>query len=250
MRGSPPANARDGERVALVTGASRGLGRTIADQLASPGMVLLLTARNGPELRVVAEELTRRGAEVHCLAGDLRDAGHLHRLGKEIDRLGRLDLLINNASELGPSPLLPLTELPLAALRDILEVNLIAPLALVQASRPWLTFAHGLIVNITSDAALGAYPGWGGYGASKAALELLSQTLAKELRAEGVSVVSVDPGDLRTRMHQAAFPLEDISDRPLPEVTIPFWAWLFAQAPPGVSGGRFRAQAEEWELAA
>jgi NAD(P)-dependent dehydrogenase (short-subunit alcohol dehydrogenase family) len=245
-----PAMLRGGKRVALVTGASRGLGRTIAGQLASPGTVLLLTARNGPELQAAAEELTRKGAEVNPVAGDLQDASHLRRLGKEIERLGRLDLLVNNASELGPSPLLPLTDLPVTALRDILEVNLIAPLALVQANRAWLALAHGLVVNITSDAAVGAYPGWGGYGASKAALELLSLTLAKELRSDGVSVVSVDPGDLRTRMHQAAFPSEDISDRPLPEVTIPFWAWLFAQEPPGVSGGRFRAQAEEWELAA
>ena len=106
------------------------------------------------------------------------------------------------------------------------------------------------MINISSDAAVGGYPGWGGYGSSKAALDLLSLTLANELRGEGVGVVSVDPGDMRTSMHQDAFPGEDITDRPLPEVTIPFWAWLLGQEPLAVSGGRYGAQNELWEAAA
>ncbi|MCI4363454.1 MAG: SDR family oxidoreductase [Thermoplasmata archaeon] len=248
MKARRPAGKASAARVALVTGASRGLGRTIAAHLAVPGTELVVTARHRGELEVVAKELRKLGAEVLPLAGDLRSAAHRARLVSEIARRGRLDLLVNNASELGPSPLLRLADLPLPRLRDILEVNLLAPLGLLQAARPWLANARGLVVNISSDAALGAYPGWGGYGASKAALDLLSRTLAKELGSDGIAVVSVDPGDLRTQMHQAAFPGEDISDRPLPEVTLPFWAWLFAQEPPRISGGRFRAQSEEWEL--
>jgi NAD(P)-dependent dehydrogenase (short-subunit alcohol dehydrogenase family) len=162
---------------------------------------------------------------------------------------GRLDLLVNNASALGPLPMPALSDYPLDALREVLEVNTIAPLALAQALRPWLVKAGGLIVNVTSDAAVGGYEGWGGYGASKAALELLSLTLANELRDAGVYAVVVDPGDMRTQMHQDAFPGEDISDRPLPEVTLPFWAWLLGQAPGAISGRRFQAQAERWEAA-
>jgi NAD(P)-dependent dehydrogenase (short-subunit alcohol dehydrogenase family) len=132
----------------------------------------------------------------------------------------------------------------------VLEANLVAPVALVGALLPLLERGRGLVVNVSSDAATGGYPGWGGYGASKAALDLASLTLAGELRPRRVGVVSVDPGDMRTRMHQAAFPGEDISDRPLPEATVPFWAWLLGQDPLAVSGGRFRAQADRWESAA
>ena len=127
----------------------------------------------------------------------------------------------------------------------VFPVNAGAPIALIQLAVPLLAERRGLIVNITSDAATGAYPGWGPYGASKAALELLTRTLATELRDRGVSAVIVDPGDMRTRMHQEAFPGEDISDRPLPEVTVPFWNWLFDQKPADISGERFAAQAED-----
>ncbi|MCI4345269.1 MAG: SDR family oxidoreductase [Thermoplasmata archaeon] len=245
------SRSKDGpRRVVVVTGASRGLGRAIAGHLAIPGTVLMVTARHRAGLAAAAHQFENLGAEVVPIVGDLREAPHRNRIAAAVAKWGRLDLLVNNASELGPSPLPALAQLPLPAFRDILEVNLVAPLALLQATRPWLAKARGLVVNITSDAAVSAYPGWGGYGASKAALELVSTTLAKELRAEGIAVLSVDPGDLRTKMHQAAFPGEDISDRPLPEVTVPFWAWLFSQKPVRVSGGRFRAQAEEWELVA
>jgi NAD(P)-dependent dehydrogenase (short-subunit alcohol dehydrogenase family) len=127
----------------------------------------------------------------------------------------------------------------------LFPVNVGAPMVLTQLAVPLLAERRGLIVNITSDAATAAYPGWGPYGATKAALELLTRTLAAELRDLGVSAVLVDPGDLRTRMHQEAFPGEDISDRPLPEVTEPFWHWLFDQAPLDVSGLRFAAQQED-----
>ena len=132
----------------------------------------------------------------------------------------------------------------------VFEVNTLAPLALIRETLPLLIRSQGLVVNISSDAAVGGYPGWGVYGASKAALDLVSKTLAAELRDRGVSVVSVDPGDMRTKMHQDAYPGQDISDRPLPEVTLPFWAWLLSQPPMKVSGMRYQAQAPVWEVPA
>ena len=143
-----------------------------------------------------------------------------------------------------------LAEYPLEALERVLEVNLIAPLGLVQAALPLLRRSAGLVINISSDAAIGGYPGWGAYGASKAALDLASLTLAGELQDDEVAVVSVDPGDMRTQMHQDAFAGEDISDRPLPEVTLPFWAWLLGQPHALVTGRRFQAQSDRWEVAA
>jgi NAD(P)-dependent dehydrogenase (short-subunit alcohol dehydrogenase family) len=143
-----------------------------------------------------------------------------------------------------------LAHFPLDGLRQVLEVNTIAPLALVQEMLPFLAASGGLVVNISSDAAGGGYEHWGGYGASKAALDLISTTLANELRDQEVGVVSVDPGDMRTDMHQDAFPGEDISDRPLPEETLPFWAWLFGQEPRSISGQRFQAQADLWQVRA
>src|SRR5437667_224332 len=134
-------------------------------------------------------------------------------------------------------------------LRDF-DVNTLAPLALVREALPLLTRARGLVVNITSDAAVGGYPGWGVYGASKAALELVSKTLAAELKDRDVAVVAVDPGDMRTRMHQDAYLGQEISDRPLPDVTLPFWAWLLSQLPMKVSGMRYQAQAAVWDVAA
>ena len=157
--------------------------------------------------------------------------------------LGGLDVLVNNASELGAIG--PLMDFDVQRFGRVFPVNAGAPIALIQVAAPLLAERRGLIVNITSDAAQGAYAGWGPYGASKAALELLTRTLAVELRDRGVSAVIVDPGDMRTRMHQEAFPGEDISDRPLPEVTAPFWHWLFDQAPDDISGERFAAQAKD-----
>ncbi|MBI5928949.1 MAG: SDR family NAD(P)-dependent oxidoreductase [Chloroflexi bacterium] len=236
-------------RVALITGASRGLGVTLATCLAGQDYDLILTARGGEALAETAEQLRQYGTTIIPIAGDVAEPAHHRRLLETIQSLGRLDVLVNNASELGPSPLPSLADYPLTALRHVLEINVIAPLALTQMALPLLKANHGLIVNISSDAALGGYQGWGGYGASKAALDLLSRTLAHELEEAGVGVVSVDPGDMRTTMHQQAFPGEDISDRPEPNVTLPFWMWLFGQKVTDISGQRFQAQAEQWEVA-
>ena len=236
--------------VAVITGASRGLGEALARFLAREGWRLLLTARGAERLDAVARELSAGGAEVATVAGDVADPGVRSRVRSRVDRLGRLDLLVNNASELGPSPRVELAELPGPDLARIFEVNVAAPLAWVQELLPALAASGGLVVNISSDAAVGAYPGWGGYGASKAALDLLTRTLAVELRPRGVAAVAVDPGDLRTAMHQAAYPGEDISDRPLPDVTLPFWTWLLGRGPLAVTGARFRAQADRWEVPA
>ena len=235
------------ERVALITGASRGLGATLASFLAARGDRLIITGRDGERLQAFARQL---GGKVTAVAGDVNDADHRRTLLRVAREHGRLNLLVNNASTLGPSPLVPLAQLSQEQVADIFATNVSAPLALIQLLTPLLERSCGLIVNVSSDAARGGYAGWGGYGASKAALDLISLTLAGELRAQNIGVVSVDPGDLRTDMHQAAFPNEDISDRPLPEVTIPFWAWLLAQDPRIVTGRRFSAQAEQWEVAA
>lgn len=238
------------KRVAMITGGSRGLGFTLAAFLGRQGYDLILTARDATKLASAAEVIRTGGAQVIALAGDVTDAEHRQRLVAAAEELGRLDLLVNNASTLGATPLPPLAEYPLDGLAAVFDVNVVAPLGLIQAALPLLERDRGTIVNVSSDAALGGYPGWGGYGASKAALDLVSRTLATELAGKGIAVVSVDPGDLRTRMHQAAFPGEDISDRPLPEVTLPFWAWLLGQEAAAVSGRRYQAQATVWEAAA
>jgi NAD(P)-dependent dehydrogenase (short-subunit alcohol dehydrogenase family) len=237
-------------RVAVITGASRGLGFALAEFLARQGWTLILTARHESPLREAAKRLETTGARVLALPGDVSHVRDRNRIVAGVRRVGRLDLLVNNASELGASPLPALTEYPLDVLRRVFEINVVAPVALVRSCLPFLKSSGGLVVNITSDAARGGYPGWGGYGSSKAALELVSKTMANELRDAGVGVVAVDPGDLRTQMHQDAFPGQDISDRPLPEVTLPFWAWLQGQDPLRVTGQRFEAQAAIWEVPA
>ncbi len=236
-------------KTALVTGASKGLGEVIATYLARDGYDLVLTARGSEELESVTRRLSRNGVRVVAVPGDVADSDHRARLIETVRELGGLDLLVNNASDLGPSPMPALSEYPVEALEQVFRVNVVAPIALAQEALSLLSARRGLIVNITSDAAVGAYENWGGYGASKAALELASRTMAAELKDAGVGVVVVDPGDMRTDMHQAAFPGEDISDRPTPDVTTPFWAWLFAADPQTVNGQRFQAQGERWELA-
>jgi NAD(P)-dependent dehydrogenase (short-subunit alcohol dehydrogenase family) len=241
---------RPTERVALITGASRGLGNTVAEFLARQRWTLILTARHEGPLLEAVKRLQATGASITAVPGDVTQEPHRRDLVAAARPIGRLDLLINNASELGASPFPSLVEYPLEVLRHVHEVNVVAPLALIHECLPILKASRGLVVNITSDAARGGYPGWGGYGSSKAALELVSKTLANELRDAGVGVVSVDPGDLRTQMHQDAFPGQDISDRPLPEVTLPFWAWLEGQDPMRVTGQRFEAQGTVWEVPA
>ncbi len=235
------------KKTAVVTGGSKGLGRTIATFLARAGYEVVITGRDEARLVSTARDLRSEGGRIVPIAGDVTDERHRAAVAEAVGE--GLDILVNNASELGPSPMPSLASYDVRDLRRVFEVNVIAPVAIVQALLPALRARHGLVVNITSDAAVGAYPGWGGYGASKAAIDLISRTLAAECADGAVRVVAVDPGDLRTDMHQAAFPGEDISDRPLPDVTIPFWAWLFATDDPRINGGRFQAQAEAWGVA-
>lgn len=240
------ANQHEARRVAVVTGASRGLGEVIAGVLVDRGYDLVIGARDGRPLARAAESLAGRASRrstVVPIAGDVTDAAVRERLVRAARELGGLNVLVNNASELGPIG--PLMDFDVTRFGRVFPVNAGAPVALIQLAVPLLAERRGLIVNVTSDAAHGAYPGWGPYGASKAALELLTRTLATELSDLGVSAVLVDPGDMRTRMHQEAFPQDDISDRPLPSVTIPFWTWLFDQHPETVRGERFAAQQQD-----
>jgi NAD(P)-dependent dehydrogenase (short-subunit alcohol dehydrogenase family) len=200
---------------AIITGASRGLGLALARALADRGYRLVIDARGAPELQRVATELEAI-THVRALPGDVADDWHR---GALIDAAGeRVDLLVNNASTLGPSPQPELAAYPLETLRHVYDVNVIAPLALAQLALPLMP-EGGCIVNVTSDAAVEAYEGWGGYGSAKAALDQLTAILAAE--QPSVRVYTVDPGDMRTQMHQEAFPGEDISDRPPPEDSVP-----------------------------
>jgi NAD(P)-dependent dehydrogenase (short-subunit alcohol dehydrogenase family) len=174
-----------------------------------------------------------------AVRGDVSDVAHRDVLTTTVERLGRLDLLVNNASDLGPSPLPSLADYPVDALRQVYETDVVAPLVLTQLLLPYLRAAGGTVLNISSDAAVEPYPGWGGYGSAKAALDQLSRVLGAE--EPDVRVYAVDPGDMRTDMHQAAFPGEDISDRPEPEVVVPALLRLLDERPPS---GRYRAA--EW----
>jgi NAD(P)-dependent dehydrogenase (short-subunit alcohol dehydrogenase family) len=176
------------------------------------------------------------GRTVVGIAGDVADPAHRGQLVEAAAKLGRLDLVVNNASTLGPSPQPLLADYPLAEFEHVLAVNVVAPLALLQATLPLLRINRGFVIDVTSDAGVEGYSGWGGYGSSKAALEQLSNVLAAE--EPDVRVYWFDPGDMRTEMHQAAFPGEDISDRPLPETVVPALRRLLETAPPS---GRFRA---------
>ena len=233
----------ESKQVALITGASRGLGLVIARVLAERRYALVINARGRDALDQAAAALSLVSPRVVSVAGDITDAAVRLQLIDAARGLGGLDLLVNNASELGGVG--PLVNFDVPRFGRLFPVNVGAPMVLTQLALPLLAERRRLIVNVTSDAAVGAYPGWGPYGATKAALELLTRTLATELRDAGVSALLVDPGDMRTRMHQDAFPSEDISDRPLPEVTIPFWNWLFDQDPETVRGQRFAAQQED-----
>ncbi len=216
---SPRAAAppRDGSaRTALITGASRGLGLALARALAPRGWTLILDARGAEDLDAVRADLSAR-TRVMALAGDITDPRHRRALADAARDSGGLDLLVNNASTLGPSPLPPLLDYPLDGLIAAYGTNVVAPLALLQAVRGLLA-PDARVLNISSDAAVEAYAGWGGYGSSKAALDHLSRVLAVENPA--LRVYAVDPGDMRTRMHQDAFPGEDIGDRPLPEASV------------------------------
>jgi NAD(P)-dependent dehydrogenase (short-subunit alcohol dehydrogenase family) len=221
--------------VALITGASAGLGLALAHGLADRGWALIIDARGADALKDAADALAGR-TDVVPLAGDVTDAEHRADLVDAVGEFGRLDLLVNNASYLGTSPLRPLVATDLDDLRRVYEVDVVAPVALTQALIPELTAAAGIVVNISSDAAVEAYEGWGGYGSAKAALDHASRVLAAE--HPEIVVYAVDPGDLRTAMHQAAFPGEDISDRPEPATVVPAFLRLLDARP---ASGRYRA---------
>ena len=220
----------DDPRVALVTGGSAGLGVALARALDARGWQVVTDARDGDRLR---EAYT--GTTVRSVAGDVTDPRHRQTLVETIRTLGRLDLLVHNASALGPSPLVPITELGADRFAQLWATNVEAPRALTSALLPLLVDSAGAVLSISSDAAVEHYEGWGGYGATKAALDHVTLTLAAET---GLTAWAVDPGDMRTAMHQAAYPDEDISDRPLPETVVPHLLVLLDQRP---ASGRYRA---------
>ena len=221
---------------AIVTGASMGFGRAFAEELARDGWDLVIDARHRDPLEAAAADLRRHGGRVVAITGDVTEPEHRRALVEAATSLGDLRLLVNNASTLGPTPLPRLADHPLDALTAVYVTNVVAPLALVQLALPALTEAGGTVVDITSDAAVEGYEGWGGYGSSKAALEQLGNVLAAE--HPDLRVYSFDPGDMRTQMHQDAFPGEDISDRPEPAEVAPVLRRLVAESPPS---GRYRA---------
>jgi NAD(P)-dependent dehydrogenase (short-subunit alcohol dehydrogenase family) len=226
--------------VAIVTGASRGLGEALATGLARAGWSVVIDGRDRATLDAAAARIrttAEPGAGVVTVPGDITDPEHRHALTAAAFELGGLDLVVNNAGTLGASPLPSLADYPLDELRVAFEVNVISPLGLVQDALPLLLDApHPRVLNVTSDAAVEAYEGWGGYGSGKAAVEQLGAVLAAEFPA--LTVWSVDPGDLRTAMHQAAFPGEDISDRPEPATVVPAFLALIGSDRPS---GRYRA---------
>jgi NAD(P)-dependent dehydrogenase (short-subunit alcohol dehydrogenase family) len=230
-------------RTALITGASRGLGLALARQLAAEGWQLIIDARGAEALEAACIALAKQ-TRVIAIPGDVTDANHRQALAEAARELGGLDALVNNASILGPSPQPVLLDYPLEVLEQVYCTNAIAPLALVQTLQDELK-PGACVINITSDAGVEAYEGWGGYGSSKAALEQLSNILAAE--NPSLRVYWVDPGDMRTQMHQEAFPGEDISDRPLPEESVPGLIVLLTGTRPG---GRYSARALSKELEA
>lgn len=222
-------------KTALITGASRGLGLALARALAAESWNLIIDARGAEALSQVEAELCNQ-TQVWALPGDVSDPDHRRWLASAAARAGGLDLVVNNASILGPSPQPELLDYPLDVLQQVFTINVVAPLGVLQGARAHLK-ARATIINITSDAGVEAYPGWGGYGASKAALEQLSAVLAQE--NPGLRVYWVDPGDMHTQMHQEAFPNEDISDRPDPFESIP---GLMALINGNFASGRYQAR--------
>jgi NAD(P)-dependent dehydrogenase (short-subunit alcohol dehydrogenase family) len=218
----------------VITGASQGLGRALAHELAGRGWALVLDARHEAALAEAVRELP--GGPHPAIAGDVADPAHRRDLAGVAAELGGARALVNNASTLGASPLPPLAELDPATYRRILEVNLVAPVALTAVLLPQLRRHDGVVVNLSSDASVEAYETWGGYGSSKAALDHATRVLAAE--EPRLRVYAVDPGDIRTQMHQDAFPGEDISDRPEPTVAVPALVRLLEGSLPS---GRYRA---------
>ncbi|MER6227362.1 SDR family NAD(P)-dependent oxidoreductase [Streptomyces sp900105755] len=224
--------------VAIITGASKGLGRALAEALAARGWDLVLDARGAAVLKETADAVAGHGTRVAALAGDVTDAGHRAGLVAAARELGGVDLLVSNASALGAEPLVRLGELPLAGLRRALEVNVVAALGLVQEALPLLReSAAGAVVTVSSDAGAEAYETWGGYGASKAALDQLAAVLGVE--EAGLRVWAVDPGDMATGLYAAAVP-DDDDPRPAPESVVPAFLRLLDERP---ASGRYGAPA-------
>jgi NAD(P)-dependent dehydrogenase (short-subunit alcohol dehydrogenase family) len=224
------------ERTALITGASAGLGRALARALAARGWNLILTARGRDRLDALAAELNTAGSKTVAVAGDVADPGHRTALAEVLGATARLDLVVNNAGTLGPSPMPRAHAYPADALLAVYDTNIVAPLMILQLTWHLLSASHGIAVSITSDAATTPYPGWAGYGSSKAALDQLTAVFAAE--HPELRVYSFDPGDMRTQMHQDAFPGEDISDRPEPETVVPAFLQLLDTRP---DSGRYLA---------
>jgi NAD(P)-dependent dehydrogenase (short-subunit alcohol dehydrogenase family) len=226
------------DSVAVITGASRGLGLEIARLFARKGAKFVIAARGDRALRGVAAELSRT-TDVAAVAVDVsEDAEQIAKVA--LDRFGRVDILINNASEIGPSPMPALDAYSWEALLHVFRVNAVAPLHLIQLLLPQMKArGEGVIINVTSDAGVQAYPGWGGYGASKAALEHISRTLAAELNGSGIRIYAVDPGDMNTEMHRQAEPGVDLSHLPGPEVPAPAFVYLVEEET--TPSGRFEA---------
>ncbi len=222
--------------VAIVTGASRGFGRAVAFDLAKGGWTLVVDGRRAGPLSDVELALEGLGTPAQAIVGDVTDPSHRDALVQAAATFGSLDLLVNNASTLGPSPLPRLADFPRDQLRAVYEANVFAPLALIQLALPLLRRSSGIVLSVTSDASVEGYEGWGGYGSSKAALDQLHRVLAVEVPE--LAIYTFDPGDMRTDMHQAAFPGEDISDRPLPEAVVPALRRLIDS---GLPSGRYRA---------
>ncbi|MGX9791928.1 SDR family NAD(P)-dependent oxidoreductase [Mycobacterium sp. MMS18-G62] len=220
--------------VAVVTGGSKGFGRALTAALLDRGWTVITDARHAADLAATAEELN--SSRLITVPGDVTDPAHRAALIVAAMDAGPLRLLVNNASRLGPSPQPALVDYLAADLREVYTTNVFAPLALIQAALPALTANDGAVVNLSSDAAVEPYEGWGGYGSSKAALDHLTAILAAENPAVGV--YAFDPGDMRTEMHQAAFPGEDISDRAEPESVVPALLRLLDARP---VAGRYRA---------
>ena len=214
---------------ALITGGSAGLGRALLDALVHRGWTVITDGRSREALTAV------EGPGTLVVPGDVADPAHRAELVATVERVGRLDLLVHNASTLGPLPMRRLRDLGDDGLRDAWDTNVAAPYALTRQLRSRLVASRGVLVSLSSDAAVEHYQTWGAYGASKAALDHLTLTWAAE---EGITGYAVDPGDMRTQMHQEAFPGEDISDRPLPGTVVPHLLALLEQRPPS---GRYRA---------